>query len=184
MDFEQSSIRVFEGYSAKQAGKPKSRKSRTVRMLVEDVADALRDLRGRSTHTAKNNLVFVSRTDDHVDGSALRRRYIATLEAAGLPRLRFHDLRHTFGSLAINVASIVQVQAWMGHSDIKTTMSYLHHKSRADDARLLAGTFRSVEPHSTSDKAADACRPQQTGGLPPAQPPLSSSFPDRQSTPS
>jgi integrase len=37
-------------------------------------------------------------------------------------RLRFHDLRHTFGSLAINRASIVQVQAWMGHADIQTTM--------------------------------------------------------------
>jgi len=52
----------------------------------------------------------------HVDGSALR-------------RVRFHDLRHTFGSLAINVASIVQVQAWMGHADIKTTMRYAHLES-------------------------------------------------------
>jgi integrase len=33
VDFEQSRIRVFEGYSAKQAGKPKSRKSRTVPMV-------------------------------------------------------------------------------------------------------------------------------------------------------
>jgi integrase len=35
----------------------------------------------------------------------------------------------------------VQVQAWMGHADIKTTMRYLHHKSRADDARLLSAAF-------------------------------------------
>ncbi len=85
--------------------------------------------------------MFVSRNRSHVDGSALRRRYHATLEAAGLRRLRFHDLRHTFGSLAINAATIVQVQAWMGHADIKTTMRYLHHKSRADDARLLSAAF-------------------------------------------
>ena len=82
--------------------------------------------------------VFVSRDGAHIDGSALRRRYHATLEAAGLRRLRFHDLRHTFGSLA----SIVQVQAWMGHADIQTTMRYLHHKSRADDAQLLSAAFR------------------------------------------
>ncbi len=86
--------------------------------------------------------MFVSREGTHVDGSALRRRYLATLDAAKLRRLRFHDLRHTFGSLAINKASIVQVQAWMGHADIKTTMRYLHHKSRADDARLLSAAFR------------------------------------------
>jgi integrase len=58
-----------------------------------------------------------------------------------LRRLRIHDLRHTFGSLAINVASIVQVQAWMGRADIKTTIRYLHHRSRADDARLLSAAF-------------------------------------------
>ncbi|HEV3284199.1 MAG TPA: tyrosine-type recombinase/integrase [Solirubrobacteraceae bacterium] len=141
VDFEQSSIRVFEGYSAKRAGKPKSRKSRTVPM-VDEIAEALRALKTRDAHTDQGGLVFVSREGTPVDGSALRRRYIATLNAAGLRQLTFHDLRHTFGSLAINVASIVQVQAWMGHADIKTTMRYLHHKSRADDAQLLSAAFR------------------------------------------
>ena len=30
----------------------------------------------------------------------------------------------------------------MGHADIQTTMRYLHHKSRADDAKLLSAAFR------------------------------------------
>ncbi len=30
----------------------------------------------------------------------------------------------------------------MGHADIQTTMRYLHHKSRADDAQLLSAAFR------------------------------------------
>jgi integrase len=140
IDFEQSSIRVYEGYSAKQKGKPKSRKSRTVPM-VDKVAQTLKELKKRRPHTARGDHVFVSRDGALLDGSALRRRYLATLDAAGLRRLRFHDLRHTFGSLAINVASIVQVQAWMGHADIQTTMRYLHHKSRADDAKLLSTAF-------------------------------------------
>jgi integrase len=145
IDFEQSSIRVWEAYSAKKKGKPKSRKARTVPM-VEKVADALKDLKKRDHDTGKGQLVFVSRESTPLDGSALRRRYIATLEAAGLRQLRFHDLRHTFGSLAINVASIVQVQAWMGHADIKTTMRYLHHKSRTDDAHLLSRAFHTANP--------------------------------------
>jgi integrase len=110
--------------------------------MIEEIVRALGDLKARGAHTAKNDLVFVSREGTHVDGSALRRRYLATLEAAGLRQLRFHDLRHTFGSLAINVASIVRVQAWIGHADIKTTMRYLHHKSRADAARVLSAAFR------------------------------------------
>jgi integrase len=110
--------------------------------MVDEIAEALRELKGRSGYTGKKDLVFVSRDGTHLDGSALRRRYLATVEAAGLRRLRFHDLRHTFGSLSINVASIFQVQAWMGHANISTTMRYLHHKSRADDAELLSKAFR------------------------------------------
>jgi integrase len=138
------------------AGKTKSRKSRTVPM-VDKVAVALKQLKQlkqRGFLTGKTNLVFVSRERTNVDGSALRRRYGKALQAAGLRQLRFHDLRHTFGSLAINVASIVQVQAWMGHAGIKTTMRYLHHKSRADDARLLSAAFES--PPSDEDDSADS----------------------------
>jgi integrase len=85
--------------------------------------------------------VFCSPPGEPLDDSALRRRYKSARDAAGLRPLRFHDLRHTFGSLAINHASIVQVQAWMGHADIKTTMRYLHHTSRADEAELLSVAF-------------------------------------------
>lgn len=148
IDLEKASIRVWETLRAKdrrsRAGhhqrKPKSGKSRTVPM-VEKVAEALEKLKQRGHYTDRRDLVFAGRDGGPLDSSALRRRYQATLDAAGLRRLRFHDLRHTFGSLAINVASIVQVQAWIGHADIKTTMRYLHHKSRADDARLLSAAF-------------------------------------------
>jgi integrase len=68
------------------------------------------------------------------------------LKAAKLRPLRFHDLRHTFGSIAIDQATIVQVQAWMGHADVQTTMKYMHHRSRAGDARLLSAAFRPKKP--------------------------------------
>jgi integrase len=141
--FEQSSVRVYEGYSANTTGKTKSRRSRTVPM-VEKVAQTLKQQKQRPFMTVSTHFVFISRERTNVDGSALRRRCVRTLDAAGLRQLRFHDLRHTFGSLAINVASIVQVQAWMWDADIKTTMRYLHHKSRADDARLLSAAFEAT----------------------------------------
>jgi integrase len=76
----------------------------------------------------------------------LRRRYISARKRAYLREIRVHDLRHTFGSLAINKASIIQVQEWMGHADIDTTRRYLHYKSGPDEARLLAAAFRVEEP--------------------------------------
>jgi integrase len=141
VDFENHSIRVWETVKRRERGVPKSRRARTVPM-VDDVADALRRLKSRERHTQPKDPVFVGESGEAIDGSALRRRYVDDLDSAGLRFLRFHDLRHTFGSLAINSVSIVQVQAWMGHADIKTTMRYLHHKSRADDARQLSSAFR------------------------------------------
>jgi integrase len=77
-----------------------------------------------------------------MDSSALRRGYVAALKRAELRVLRFHDLCHSFGSLAISYGSIVPVQAWMGRADVNTTMRYPHHKRRADDAGLLSHAFR------------------------------------------
>lgn len=88
-----------------------------------------------------DELVFPGTDGRYLDASALRRRYARAQTTAGLRPPRFHDLRHTFGSLAIGRASLVQVQAWMGHADVKTTMRYLHHKSHAVDAELLDGAF-------------------------------------------
>lgn len=161
MDFEQKSIRVWEGYAAKEKGKPKSRKSRVVPM-VDKVEARLKKLKRRGHHTGRKDHVFVNRDGTPLDGSALRRRYIRTLKAAKLRRLRFHDLRHTFGSLAINVASIVQVQHWMGHKDIQTTMRYLHHKSRADDARLLSTAFQAKKPRRATSKTRARSGPEHT----------------------
>jgi hypothetical protein len=65
----------------------------------------------------------------------------AALETAGLRSLRFHDLRHTFGTRTIAKADIRRVQEWMGHADVQTTMRYLHYAPRAEDARLVAEAF-------------------------------------------
>lgn len=44
----------------------------------------------------------------------------------------------------------------MGHSDIQTTMRYVHHRDRGDEAKLLAEAFR---PAGTfGDVSADTSR--------------------------
>ncbi|MDP9418022.1 MAG: tyrosine-type recombinase/integrase [Actinomycetota bacterium] len=52
----------------------------------------------------------------------------------GVSVLRFHDLRHTFATTMIGRTSIRRVQVWMGHSDLHSTMRYLHYAPRDDDA--------------------------------------------------
>jgi integrase len=109
--------------------------------LAPDVAAALAQLGRREHWTGDDDLVFAGTGGDYLDGSALRRRYKAALGTAGLRPLRFHDLRHTFGTRMIAKADIRRVQEWMGHADIQTTMRYLHFAPREEDARLVAEAF-------------------------------------------
>jgi integrase len=82
--------------------------------------------------------------DGYLDASALARRYRAALKRAELRPLRFHDLRHTFGTRMIAKADIRRVQEWMGHADVATTMKYLYYVERPDGARLVAEHPRST----------------------------------------
>ena len=54
----------------------------------------------------------------------------------------FHDLRHTFGTLAAQVWPLHDVQAFMGHADIQTTMRYLHHVPKHDAAARFTEFIR------------------------------------------
>ena len=141
VDFVGQAIRVRASYAGGQLTSPKSGKVRSVPM-APDVATALAGLGQRERWIGDDDLVFVGTVGGHVDGSALRRRYLDTLQRAGLRPLRFHDLRHTFGTRMIAKADIRRVQEWMGHADVQTTMKYLHYAPRDDDAALVAEVFR------------------------------------------
>jgi integrase len=152
VDFTGSTIRVRASYAAGELTTTKSGKVRSVPM-APDVAEALARLGQRADWTGDDDLVFPGLAGDYLDGSALRRRYAAAVKRAGLRPMRFHDLRHTFGTRMIAKADIRRVQEWMGHADIQTTMRYLHYAPRGDEAKLVAEAFRLAEP-STAERLA------------------------------
>jgi integrase len=140
VDFTGAVVRVRASYYLGQLTTPKSGKVRAV-PLAPAVATALAGLGRREDWIGDDDLVFVGIAGGYLDGSALRRRYKTALGAAGLRSLRFHDLRHTFGTRMIAKADIRRVQEWMGHADVQTTMRYLHYAPREEDARLVAEAF-------------------------------------------
>jgi integrase len=109
--------------------------------LASEVAAVLTQLGQRERWTGDDDLVFPGELGGHLGGSALRRRYLEALERAGLRRLRFHDLRHTFGTAMIAKADILRVMEWMGHADVQTTRGHLHYRPRPDYARLADEAF-------------------------------------------
>ena len=58
-------------------------------------------------------------------GNFVKRSYKPLLKRAGLPRIGFHDLRHTFASLMMPKV----VQEMLGHSRISTTLDVYSHLS-------------------------------------------------------
>jgi integrase len=123
--------------------------------LAPDVASSLAQLSRREHWVGDDDLVFAGDTGSYLDGSALSRRYRAALKNAGLRPLRFHDLRHTFGTRMIAKADIRRVQEWMGHSNVQTTMQYLHYAPRQEDAQLVAEAFKLDEPAGAAKVPAD-----------------------------
>ena len=71
------------------------------------------------------NLVFPNRAGGPINYSNMvRRHYHPALEKAGLPRMRFHDLRHTYASLLIDQGeNLKYIQTQLGHSSPTVTLN-------------------------------------------------------------
>ncbi|MCH7577964.1 MAG: site-specific integrase [Chloroflexi bacterium] len=115
---------------------PKTKAGRRTVSLSGSAVEALRERRLaqnaerlRATTWADLDLVFSNRLGRPIEkGNLLRRSFAPLLEKAGLPHIRFHDLRHTCASLMLaeNVNAKV-VSEMMGHSSITVTLDVYSH---------------------------------------------------------
>ncbi|HEX6457096.1 MAG TPA: site-specific integrase [Solirubrobacterales bacterium] len=143
IDFGHSAILVRSNMPAGGEEKaPKSDKVRSV-PLMDDAARALDALSRREHFTAPADRVFPGATGGMLGEDAFRDALYEAMSEAGIDRkafpgkkgFTFHDLRHTFGTLAVQVWPLSDVQAYMGHADIQTTMRYVHHMPKTTAAR-------------------------------------------------
>ena len=106
--------------------------------MIDQVIPALDRLSQRAHFTDLDDLVFVNTTGDVIEESALRRRMWTALDAAELKRVRIHDLRHSYCTMAVRAYRLDEVKAYAGHADIATTMRYVHHVPAHDAAERLS----------------------------------------------
>jgi integrase len=141
---------------------PKSKKSRRVdlsrelrRVLIE-----LRDARllaammvGKAS--IADDLIFPSKAGTVLDPNNLvHYHFLPCLEHAGLRRFRFHDLRHTFGSLLIqDGAPLAYVKEQMGHSSIQITVDTYGHLIPGADINWIDGLDRKSSPQQNATPA-------------------------------
>ena len=102
-------------------GPTKTGKERRVALTgtLERALKAIRHLRGP--------LVFCNPDKSELRIGQLHERLWGALRRAGLRKIRWNDLRHSFASqLSTAGVPLRQVQEWLGHSTINMTMRYAH----------------------------------------------------------
>jgi integrase len=95
----------------------------------------------------KHSLVFTSDIGTPLDPDNVTHRFPRFLKTAGLPRQRFHDLRHACASLMVAKGEpLLVIQEQLGHSQFTLTAdtySHLYDHAKIDSAgrmdKLLRG---------------------------------------------
>ena len=115
---------------------PKSKSGIRKIVIGKDVIDLLRKHQSQqNTKRSKKaidwnkyDLVFPSTFGTPVNASNLRRSFRKLLTITGLPRIRFHDLRHTAATLMLNYGTPIPVVSQrLGHSKTSMTMDIYAH---------------------------------------------------------
>ncbi len=142
VDWAGAALTVSKAISAGIETSPKSGKVRRV-PLPDQAITALEQLSRRRDFTQHDELVFCNVVSGRpIDGSALRRRFKVAQNAAGVHKLRWHDLRHTYGSLlAASGEELVTIKSAMGHANISTTELYLHARPATELAARFTVAF-------------------------------------------
>jgi len=131
--------------------KTKSRASNRTLMIIPETRDYFLNLQRKQN---ENRLLFGDGYEDsgHVcawdDGRMFKPDYISRhfgliLDKHGLERIRFHELRHTTGSLLMNKGlSAKQIQEFLGHENVATTLQIYGHldaESKKEAAYAMGG---------------------------------------------
>lgn len=141
VDLERGVLRVrrtlTHANKAYVLGEPKTSKSRRTIRLTASAVTALRahlsrqleEMERLSSLYQPGGLIFATETGSIINPSNLRNRsFKPLLKKAGLPPIRFHDLRHTCATLLLSKdVNAKVVSEMLGHSSISVTLDIYSH---------------------------------------------------------
>ena len=134
------------------SGPPKTFAGTRIILLGETTLNVLKEQRQRleeetnrlGNQWQEHDLIFPSNVGTAFSMSNVRKDFVAVLKAANLPRIRFHDLRHTAASLMLNhgIPALV-VSKILGHSSPSVTLNIYAH-STVDMQSIAAGIMDKI----------------------------------------
>jgi integrase len=132
---------------------PKTPRSRRSADLLDPVTLALREHKRRQNAQRlalgaawqDHDLVFCTGLGTPIDPDNLKRDYQRLVALAGVPRIRIHDVRHTFTTHALaSGANVKAVSEAIGHADSSTTLRTYAHvlpEQRREVAAKVSAAF-------------------------------------------
>jgi integrase len=127
VDWNRSTIKVRRAFSRGKLMSPKTATSIREVRVGRQLLVALREHQMRCG--ARSEFIFSARNGAHLDPANLMKRgFEPAVRHAGLRKIRFHDLRHTYASIMINEgANLKFVSKQLGHSSIQITLDRYSH---------------------------------------------------------
>lgn len=129
---------------------PKTAKSNRVITIPPFLGEEIREYMGRCYGLQDEDRIFTY-GDSYID-----RRFHEAGEAAGLRRIRIHDLRHSHASLLIHLGfSAVLVSERLGHESVSTTLNIYAHLYPSTQSEVAARLQELGGNKMVTEKQAD-----------------------------
>jgi len=140
VSFERNQIHIHRQWLNREEcyGPTKGRRERYVYFNPKSgLKEALREAIERSPD---REIIFLTKRGVRVRPRRLAARHFQlVVSQANVPRIRFHDLRHTFASwYMIEVGDIWSLKAILGHVDVQTTQRYAHLSATHQKSPVLS----------------------------------------------
>jgi integrase len=141
IDFTQNMLQVRRIFTRAKGQRyvetePKTEKSRRSILLAPLIIEILKQHRVRQLEAKlkageawqDNNLVFCTAFGTPLNPNKVLERFKTLLNRAGLPDIRFHDLRHSAATILLSMGVHPKVvQELLGHNQISMTMDTYSH---------------------------------------------------------
>ena len=126
-----------------------------IRALLKHRAQQETERQAAGDRWKETGFVFTTTVGTPLDGSTVTHRFQAALEAAGLRRIRFHDLRHTCATLLLAQGVHPRVvMDILGHSQIGITMNLYAHVLPSMRKNVASRMDKILAPVATKGRVA------------------------------
>ena len=165
LNLETGELNIKRQLTTKGISVPKTKSSIRTILLPPDMLDLLRDMK----KTAKYDWIFPSpvKEGEPRNPTAITKRFRIMLERAHCKHVRFHDLRHTFATMALeNGMDVKTLSAMIGHVSSETTLNIYSHVTDTMRAQAAVKIDREIGgTDAPMPEAKDEPRQPQTSEI-------------------